>query len=93
MALNGLYCPFAAPWFAEFRRELLSFDAGKFDDQVDALSLIGQVLDKMIPAEKSSSEKEPVKLLSTDPSQCTVTLEDLFVDNEERRKRGILRIH
>lgn len=93
MALNGLYCPFAADWFPEFRRELLSFDAGKFDDQVDALSLIGQVLDKMIPAEKSSGDREPVKLLSTDPSLCTVTLEDLFIDNEEHRRRGNLRIN
>jgi phage terminase large subunit-like protein len=32
-----------APWFAEFKRELLSFPAGKQDDQVDALGLIGQL--------------------------------------------------
>jgi predicted phage terminase large subunit-like protein len=93
MAMNGLYCPFAAEWFPEFRRELLTFDAGKFDDQVDALSLVGQVLDKMIAAENSSSEKEPAKVLSTDPSKCTVTLEDLFEMNEQRSKHGILRIN
>lgn len=94
MALNGLYCPFGADWFPEFRRELLTFDAGKFDDQVDALSLVGQVLDKMISADKSSQDKEPDKVLSTDPSQCTVTLEDLFEDNEQRNRRtGVLRIN
>lgn len=94
MALNGLYCPFGADWFPEFRRELLTFDAGKFDDQVDALSLIGQVLDKMISADKSSLDKEPDKVLSTDPSQCTVTLEDLFEANEQRSRRtGVLRIN
>jgi hypothetical protein len=48
MALEGLYCPFNAAWFPEFRRELLSFPSGKYDDQVDALGLIGQLLDKML---------------------------------------------
>jgi cobaltochelatase CobS len=54
MGQKGLYCPFGAPWFSEFRRELLLFDAGKNDDQVDALGLIGQILDKMVGAGKSS---------------------------------------
>lgn len=94
MAQNGLYCPFGAHWFSEFRKELLLFDAGRFDDQVDALSLIGQVLDKMIPADKSSSTKEVAKVLSTNPSECTVTLEDLFEANEARgNKTSVLRIH
>jgi len=94
MSLNGLYCPFAADWFPEFRRELLTFDAGKFDDQVDAISLVGQVLDRMIPANKASGEQEVDKVLSTDPSKCTVTLEDLFKANEERGKNyGNFRIH
>ena len=42
MAQKGLYCPFGANWFTEFRRELMVFDAGKNNDQVDALGLIGQ---------------------------------------------------
>jgi len=94
MAMDGLYCPFGAKWFAEFRRELLLFDAGQFDDQVDALGLIGQVLDKMIPADASSADQGPPKVFSTVPGQCTVTLEDLFEDNEQRRgKSGNLRIN
>lgn len=94
MAMKGLYCPFGASWFAEFRRELLLFDAGRYDDQVDALSLIGQVLDKMIPADQSSSQAENQKVFSTHAGQCTVTLDDLFEANEQRRnKTGILRIH
>lgn len=48
MALDGLYVPIHAPWFGELRSELLSFPAGKHDDQVDALGLVGQLLDKMI---------------------------------------------
>lgn len=48
MALDGLYVPIAAPWYPDFRSELLSFPAGKHDDQVDMLGLIGQLLDDMI---------------------------------------------
>jgi predicted phage terminase large subunit-like protein len=48
MSLSGLYVPSRAPWLAEFRRELLHFPAGVHDDQVDAIGLIGQLLDKMV---------------------------------------------
>jgi hypothetical protein len=47
MALEGIYVPVYAPWYPAFRAELLSFPAGKHDDQVDALGLVGQLLDKM----------------------------------------------
>jgi len=94
MAQNGLYCPFGASWFGEFRRELLLFDAGTFDDQVDALGLIGMVLDRMISADSSSQFKEEPKVFSTVPGLCTVTLEEMFEANEQRStKTGILRIH
>jgi hypothetical protein len=43
----GLYVRQGAPWFADLRAELLSFPAGKHDDQVDALGLVGQLLDKI----------------------------------------------
>jgi predicted phage terminase large subunit-like protein len=56
MALMGLYVPINAPWYPEFRAELLSFPAGKHDDQVDALGLIGQLLDVINPG---IAEKEP----------------------------------
>lgn len=48
MALEGLYVPINASWYADLRSELLSFPAGKHDDQVDALGLVGQLLDKML---------------------------------------------
>ena len=59
MALEGLYVPTSAPWFAEFKRELLSFPAGKHDDQVDALGLIGQLLDQMVPGQKPRQPDKP----------------------------------
>ena len=58
MALHGLYIPINAPWAAEFKRELLTLPAGKHDDQVDAIGLIGQLLDLLIPGTKP---KEPEK--------------------------------
>ena len=45
MATTGLYVPRAASWRAEFESELLRFPAAKHDDQVDALGLIGNLLD------------------------------------------------
>ena len=57
MALNGLYVPTKAPWYAAFQQELLSFPAGKHDDQVDALGLIGQLLDKFMAGRRPPQPK------------------------------------
>jgi hypothetical protein len=64
MALEGLHIPSNAPWVAEFKRELLSFPAGKHDDQVDALGLIGQLLDQMVPGQKPKAP-ETLKKVDT----------------------------
>jgi hypothetical protein len=93
MAMDGLYVPIHAPWYPEFRRELMAFPAGKYDDQVDAIGLIGQVLDKMVSGRPLPAEPEKPKILSTDPLTCTVTLTDLFEANEKRGKYHVSRIH
>ena len=59
MAVDGLWIPEDAPWAADFEAELLSFPAGKHDDQVDAIGLIGQLLDKMAPAARTKPEGPP----------------------------------
>lgn len=59
MAMNGLYVPMNAPWYADLRSELLSFPAGKHDDQVDALGLVGQLLDRMLSGLKAIEPKKP----------------------------------
>jgi predicted phage terminase large subunit-like protein len=59
MAAEGLYVPTNAPWFPDFRSELLSFPAGKHDDQVDALGLVGQLLDRMVLGRKPSEPDKP----------------------------------
>lgn len=38
------------PWVDDFLTELLAFDAGKYDDQVDAFGLVGRMLDEMVKA-------------------------------------------
>lgn len=48
MAMNGLRIPESAPWRADFISELLRFPAGVHDDAVDAIGLVGQLIDKMI---------------------------------------------
>lgn len=58
MALGGLYVPVNAPWYPAFRDELLSFPAGRNDDQVDMLGLVGQLLDKI----HAPRAKEPATL-------------------------------
>lgn len=59
MELDGLYVDHSAPWFSAFRAELLSFPAGKNDDQVDAIGLVGQLLDKMISGTKPRPTERP----------------------------------
>ena len=59
MALEGLYVPIGAPWYPDLRSELLSFPAGKHDDQVDALGLVGQLLDKMTPGQHPAKPEAP----------------------------------
>jgi hypothetical protein len=57
MALDGLCVPDKAPWYASFRSELLSFPAGKHNDQVDALGLVGQLLDRMLAGRRPKADK------------------------------------
>jgi predicted phage terminase large subunit-like protein len=46
IAMLGLHVPSGEKWYPDLRAELLSFPAGKHDDQVDALGLVGQLLDR-----------------------------------------------
>ena len=61
MALGGLYVPVHAVWYPDLRSELLSFPAGKHDDQVDALGLVGQLIDKMMSGIKLRVVEKPVR--------------------------------
>lgn len=59
MALEGLYVPKDTRWISDFRSELLSFPAGKHDDQVDAMGLVGQLLDTVMHGQKPRVPPRP----------------------------------
>lgn len=59
MALDGLHVPINAEWYSAFRGELLTFPTGRNDDQVDALGLIGQLLDRMLDGRKPRPTTKP----------------------------------
>jgi predicted phage terminase large subunit-like protein len=77
MGLDGLYVPEYAPWYAAFRSELLSFPAGKHDDQVDALGLVGQLLDQMMAGDAPSKPEQ-----KQDQSGYSAVDEDEDADND-----------
>lgn len=58
MAMSGLYVLENAPFLADLKAELLAFPAGKHDDQVDALGLIGQLLDRVSAGVVPVAKKE-----------------------------------
>jgi len=78
MALQGLYVPIKKPWYAALRSELLSFPAGKHDDQVDALGLIGQLLDLMnagrTPKKETTPKSDPYRPRVEDRGRDSVVL-------------------
>jgi predicted phage terminase large subunit-like protein len=58
-AMGKVYFPHQAPWVADLQTELLNFPAGKHDDQVDMLSLIGRMLDTMVGGRAPRTEPRP----------------------------------
>jgi hypothetical protein len=65
----------SAHFFPSLRAELLSFPAGKNDDQVDALSLIGQMMDHITPADAPPPDPQPPRFIQD------ITLDELW-DNQ-----------
>jgi predicted phage terminase large subunit-like protein len=62
MAMNGLYVQREAPFLSDLMSEMMSFPVGVHDDQVDALGLVGQLLDKMA-AGTEPKKVEPAKAI------------------------------
>jgi predicted phage terminase large subunit-like protein len=59
IAMEGLYVPTSATWRNDFESELLRFPAGVHDDQVDALGLVGQLLDHMLSGKHPPKPDKP----------------------------------
>lgn len=81
MAMLGLHVPSGEKWYADLRAELLSFPAGKHDDQVDALGLVGQLLDRMRAGKAPPDEPKPIR------GAAEMTMDELL--RWGRAKRGI----
>ena len=79
MDTTGLWFDHNAPWAADLRKELLMFPAGKHDDQVDCLSLIGRGEHVLKTGSLKAVPKEvrPPGALS---------LDELFEAEDRRRK-------
>lgn len=74
MALRGLYIQADAPWRSDLIAELMSFPVGVHDDQVDALGLVGQLLDRMstgkpAPIPDKSPKPKPGQVLLPGPPE------------------------
>lgn len=57
IAMNGLYVQKDAPFLTDLINEMMSFPVGVHDDQVDALGLVGQLIDKMSYGTKPAQDK------------------------------------
>lgn len=81
MSAKTVFFPKMAPGWGEALNELLSFPAGKHDDFVDALAKLGQLLDKIRPANPPPSEPEPFVM-----RQPTLTLGWLKKSHEAQER-------
>jgi predicted phage terminase large subunit-like protein len=93
MAVKGLYVPTRAPWYAAFFSELMACWKGKYDDQADALSLAGQLLDHALPARLPTPEipaptlAMPATITPGPNGSHLVTITPGWLHPDERRKR------
>jgi len=59
MSMGKVYLPKNAPWVDDLVSEMISFPAGKNDDQVDVMALFGRMLDNMIGASGAAKPNKP----------------------------------
>lgn len=57
MAMQGLHVSKEAPWLSDLISEMMSFPVGVHDDQVDALGLAGQLMDRIGNGNAPKAEK------------------------------------
>ena len=95
MAMGGLYIPNAAPWKADLISEMMSFPVGVHDDQVDALGLVGQLLDKMTsgrvqkPAKRPEYNQLEYEVQPDGRVVSNMSIRDIVLAKERRRRMEI----
>lgn len=62
MALSGLYISEDLPGLEALISEMMSFPVGVHDDQVDALGLAGQLMDRMFTGPKAKQEERKLEI-------------------------------
>ena len=82
MASAGLYVQKDAEFITDLINEMMSFPVGVHDDQVDALGLVGQLMDRMF----SGSLPKP-KEMTYNPSETPSTLEEWIAPPLQATKR------
>jgi predicted phage terminase large subunit-like protein len=60
VASTGLHIHKDAPWKSDLISEMMSFPVGVHDDQVDALGLAGQLLDRMLAGKAAPPKPEEI---------------------------------
>jgi hypothetical protein len=58
MRQGGVHFDMESEWFPSFEQELLRFDRGQYDDQVDSIAWLGLVLNQMITAPTEKEQEE-----------------------------------
>lgn len=79
-AMGKVYLPKNASWMEPLLNELLRFPRAIHDDQVDVLSLLGRMLDKLVPGHRP----EPTPPREISPPRITF---DMLWEDHDRRKR------
>lgn len=81
MAMGKVYFPRNADWTEPLVSELLTFDSGRNDDQVDVMGLVGRMLDRMATGEGGKLPPPPITGLGA------ATMDRLWKDTDTGRRR------
>lgn len=95
MAQGKVRFPKGAPWYPDLKSEMLKFDAGKNDDQVDAMGLVGRMLAGLTPGRMPTKADRPAVtgvmiggVAPTPEGMRAMSLDELWAEEERMRGRG-----
>ena len=92
MASGKVFWPKNAGWYGTAETELLRFDAGKNDDIVDALSLLGQMLASMAPGRNPPKPPDQMGVLTIGDYESNhgpqITWNEVIERSKKIRRQG-----